>query len=234
MIGMIQVVIVEDDYRIGNIHEEFVNKVDGFQVVGKALNGKEALKLVEEYDVDLLLLDIYMPDVLGTNLMTEIRKINLKIDVIIISAATEKDIIEDAIRLGAFDYIIKPVKMKRFIDTLERYKKMRKRLEDKQTVDQDLLDRFFGHTESDDMEEDVVVTPKGIDPLTLKKVEDVINQTSEGITAEEMGNLVGASRTTARRYLEYLISEGRLVAELEYGAVGRPERKYFAAGDRVE
>jgi len=231
---MIQVVIVEDDYRIGNIHEEFVNKVDGFQVVGKALNGKEALKLVEEYDVDLLLLDIYMPDVLGTNLMTEIRKINLKIDVIIISAATEKDIIEDAIRLGAFDYIIKPVKMKRFIDTLERYKKMRKRLEDKQTVDQDLLDRFFGHTESDDMEEDVVVTPKGIDPLTLKKVEDVINQTSEGITAEEMGNLVGASRTTARRYLEYLISEGRLVAELEYGAVGRPERKYFAAGDRVE
>jgi CitB family two-component system response regulator CitT len=166
--------------------------------------------------------------------MTEIRRVNMNVDIIIISAATEKTIIEDAIRLGAFDYIIKPVNMKRFINTLERYKRMRERLHNKQTIDQELLDRFFGLTELGETEPDTVTTPKGIDPLTLKKVDDVIYQTAEGLTAEEMGNLVGASRTTARRYLEYLISEGRLVAELEYGAVGRPERKYFAARDKVE
>lgn len=225
---MINVVIVEDDYRIGNIHEEFLEKVDGFRVVGKALNGKEALQLVKEKEeIDLLLLDIYMPDILGTNIMSEIRKFNLKIDIIIISAATEKDIIEDAIRFGAFDYIIKPVKMKRFTETLERYKKMKQSLTEKQTIDQALLDRYFGHMEKEETEV-LASTPKGIDPLTLKKIKEIIYQKDEGITAEEMGNLAGASRTTARRYLEYLISKEKLVAELEYGAVGRPERKYFA------
>ncbi|WP_249869178.1 response regulator [Oceanobacillus saliphilus] len=227
--GDIHVVIVEDDYRIGNIHEEFLNKADGFKVVGKALNGQEALQLVTENEhVDLLLLDIYMPDFLGTEVMAEIRKINLSIDIIIISAATEKNIIEDAIRFGAFDYIIKPVKMKRFIETLERYKNMRMSLKSEQDIDQHLLDRFFGHSNQGETVQ-AALTPKGIDPLTLKKIEDIIYKTAEGITAEEMGSLVGASRTTARRYLEYLISEGTLVAELEYGAVGRPERKYFAA-----
>lgn len=226
---MIKVVIAEDDYRIGRIHEKFISKVDGFQVVGKALNGEETLKLIKEKDADLLLLDIYMPDILGSEVMAEIRKRNLKLDIIIISAATEKDIVEEVIRFGAIDYILKPVEMKRFITTLERYKAMKENLDSDQ-INQKLLDNFFGHMEAKDTPSEQ--TPKGIDPITLEKVVGMMNKIrNEGITAEEMGEKIGVTRTTARRYLEYLISQKSVKAELEYGTVGRPERKYFMNGD---
>lgn len=222
---MIKVVIAEDDYRIGGIHEKFLSKVEGFQVIGTALNGEETLKLLTENEVDLLLLDIYMPDILGSDVMAEIRKRNLKVDIIIISAATEKDIVEQVIRYGAIDYILKPVEMQRFIATLERYKEMRKNLNNNM-INQELLDNYFGFF--DEEETAFSETPKGIDPITLEKVKKTISQiNNEGITAEAMGERIGVTRTTARRYLEYLISQDRVKAELNYGTVGRPERRYI-------
>lgn len=221
---MIKVAIIEDDYRIANIHEEFIKKLNSFKVVGKALNGEEALKLITNNDVELILLDIYIPDMLGTELIQKIHDINPGIDFIVISAAVEKEIVEKVIRSGVFDYIIKPVKMDRFIETIERYVKVKEKLAARDEVDQSFLDDYFGYPS------DVITmekkTPKGIDPLTLEKIKGIIYQLEIGLTAEEMGKEIGVSRTTARRYLEYLISVGSVVAELEYGIVGRPERRY--------
>ncbi|MBC5637719.1 response regulator [Ornithinibacillus sp. BX22] len=220
---MINVVIVEDDFRIAKIHEEFIGKVSGFRVVGRALNGETAIQLIAEKRVDLVILDVYLPDILGANLIDTIRETNSHIDFIMVTAATETELVSEIIRNGVFDYIIKPVKMERFIETLQRYREMKENLERKKEVDQSFLDKYFGHQSATlDQKE----TPKGIDPLTLEKVSDIINTLKGGITAEEMGAKIGASRTTARRYLEYLISVGEVAAELEYGIVGRPERKY--------
>ncbi|WP_330949316.1 response regulator [Virgibacillus sp. MG-45] len=218
---MIHVIIVEDDYRIANIHEEFLNKIAGVKVVGKALNGQQALQLIKEETVQLVILDIYMPDILGSKLIQEIREIDQNIDIIMISAATETEIVGDVIRTGVFDYIIKPVKMERFIETIEKYKKVKENLEASKDIDQSFLDDYFGVKKPG-----IVDTPKGIDPLTLQKIKENMYETEIGMTAEEMGTRIGVSRTTARRYLEYLISTGEVIAELEYGIVGRPERKY--------
>lgn len=221
---MINVIIVEDDYRVAGIHEEFLAKMDGFHVVGKALNGSDALQMIRENTVDLVLLDVYMPDKLGTALIRDIRDLNPEADIIMISAATNKHIVEVAIRHGVFDYIIKPVKMDRFMETIEKYKRTRRRLATNEEVDQSFLDDYFGHVAT--KKSLTKKTPKGIDPLTLDKIKEILPKKHEGITAEEMGLEIGASRTTARRYLEYLISVGACTAELEYGIVGRPERKY--------
>ncbi|WP_077328444.1 response regulator [Virgibacillus siamensis] len=220
---MIHVVIAEDDFRVAGIHEKFLTEVTGVKVVGKALTGSDTLKLIRDHQVDLVLLDIYMPDMLGTELIAEIRAIHHGIDVIMISAATEKEMVEKSIKSGIFDYIIKPVEMNRFTETIERYKRTKKAFINKPEVDQSLLDDYFGHN---DQTQTSKPTPKGIDPLTLKNIQEIMKGTETGITAEEMGEQIGASRTTARRYLEYLISVGEVQANLEYGIVGRPERKY--------
>ncbi|GAA0591217.1 response regulator [Virgibacillus siamensis] len=222
---MISVVIAEDDFRVAGIHEKFLSEIPGINLVGKALNGSDTIQLIRDKKVDLVLLDIYMPDMLGTELISEMRIMNPGLDIIMISAATEKQMVEESIKSGIFDYVIKPVEMKRFIATIERYKRTKKTFDDKQEIDQSFLDAYFGHTEQNDQTEKT--TPKGIDPLTLKNIREIMHQTSTGITAEEMGKKIGASRTTARRYLEYLISVGEVKAELEYGIVGRPERKYI-------
>ena len=119
---MIKVAIAEDDFRVAEIHEKFLHKVDGVKLVGKARSGKETLTLVQSKKIDLILLDIYMPDMLGTDLIEKIKKMDQSIGIIMISAANEKPMIEKAIQLGIFDYIIKPVKMERFIAAVERFK----------------------------------------------------------------------------------------------------------------
>lgn len=222
---MIKVAIVEDDFRIAAIHEKFLLKIDGVTVVGKALNGEDAMSLLKAQDIDLLLLDVYMPDQLGTELLVKIRSEFPNVDIIMITAAVEKDLVEISLRNGVADYIIKPVTLERFIETIKSYKKKHFLLHNSLEINQKIIDEFLGKNtnHSQGHEEHY---PKGIDPLTLQKVKQLMKKTSSSISAEEMGEMMGASRTTARRYLEYISSIGECSAELEYGIVGRPERRY--------
>lgn len=221
---MINIIISEDDFRVAAIHEQFLKKIDGVSVIGKALNGEETLNLLQQHQVDLVILDIFMPDRMGTDLVYEIRKNYPHIDVIIISAASEKSFVEASVRGGVFDYIIKPVTMERFKKSIENYKKRYDFFHHHKELNQNLIDSFFGMKENPYVENGEL--PKGIDPLTLQKVKGILKLEPNGISAEEMGEKMGASRPTARRYLEYLTSIGEGSAELEYGIVGRPERKY--------
>ncbi|WP_077302143.1 response regulator [Virgibacillus pantothenticus] len=224
---MIKIVIAEDDFRVADIHEQFLSQLDDVEVVGKALNGEETIELIKNQEVHLLLLDIYMPDILGVDLLPNIRKISSNIDIIMITAATDIDMVRNSLDYGVFDYIIKPLKMERFLHTIEKYKQKRNLIQSHASVSQEEVDQLFRGekvTSANKMRSDL---PKGVDPLTLEKVKAIIKKERQGITAEEMSLRMGASRTTARRYLEYLISMGEVEAELEYGIVGRPERKYI-------
>lgn len=225
---LIKVLIVEDDYRIAEIHEKFLEELDGITVISKALTGKEALEIAKQHDVDLVLLDLYLPDIFGENLLKKLRKLKKNIDFVIISAASETHIVERLLRSGIFDYMIKPVIKERLLETIERYIDFVRTLKKKHVVEQKFLDSYFGFDTSDDKNSrNIKDTPKGIDPLTLEKVKEIMEDTTEGITAEKLGEKIGASRTTARRYLEFLISEGEVTADLQYGTIGRPERIYF-------
>ncbi|QGH36839.1 response regulator [Gracilibacillus salitolerans] len=222
---MLKVAITEDDYRVASIHEGFLKHIEDCEVVFKSLTADDTLDKLQGTDVDLILLDTYMPDRLGTEIIEEIKEIKPDIGIIMISAGTDKEIVREALKKGIFDYIIKPVSLERFVDTVKKFKQFYEEIDKKDEVDQKLLDTYFGRSSTVFSEPDQN-TPKGIDPLTLKKVKEILKD-AKGVTAEEMGRQMGASRTTARRYLEYLISEGECQAELEYGIVGRPERKYY-------
>ncbi|WP_181347209.1 response regulator [Thalassobacillus sp. CUG 92003] len=223
---MINVLIAEDDFRIANIHERFLADIPGVALAGKALTGEETLRLLDEQSVDLLLLDIYMPDYLGTELIQETRRKQPELDIIVITAAQEKQFLEESLRKGVFNYLIKPVTLERFTEVLNDYKQRQSLLKSKDVIDQDVVDELFTtQAGKQNLPESL---PKGIDPITLSKVVSIIEGGNQGWTAEEMGNKIGASRTTARRYLEYLVSIDKAEAEQEYGIVGRPERKYYS------
>jgi response regulator of citrate/malate metabolism len=222
-----QVLIVEDDFRVANINRQFVEKVEGFSVAGVARTGEEALQLIEELQVNLVLLDVFIPDLSGLEILWKIREKYREIDVIMITAAKEVQSIEEALRGGAIDYMIKPIDFARFETTLLRYYGTRKLMEDREEMDQNEVDRLWGIRGTVQKIEPTTI-PKGIDPITLTKVLEEINRSKlEGLTAVELGHLLGTSRTTSRRYLEYMVSVGQVKAELKYGEVGRPERRYF-------
>ncbi|SDX79955.1 response regulator [Salimicrobium album] len=220
---MMKVMISEDDFRVANLHEQFLNTIDDIEVVAKAANAEETIALVEEKQPDLLLLDVYMPDELGSHLLPRIRDKSPQTDVIMITAAKDKETVEHSLNYGVVDYIIKPITIERFQKTIEEYKKRTNILNKTEEFSQETLD-FLLNQQEEHREEEV---PKGIDPITLKKVERFLMSEKEGVTAEQVSEKMGASKTTARRYLEYLVSTDTAAAEMKYGRVGRPERKYY-------
>lgn len=257
-----RIVIAEDDRRITELQQRFVEKIDGFQVEAIALTLEEARDLVEVLEPDLLLLDIHFPEGTGLELLSELRGTNQETDVILVTAAKEASTLQAALRGGVFDYILKPLVFERLQAALQNYARHRQQMDQllqqeqeeqhlaQQDVDQ-LLPRgnSLGSSDSSQLHssderspldqsgqtntaektkgtQEKVVLPKGIDALTLEKIRQAFQSSREDFNAEEVGEKVGVSRTTARRYLEYLVSTEELIADVSYGTVGRPERRY--------
>ncbi len=222
----VRVLIIEDDLRISELHQRFTEKIEDFEVVGIANTLEHAREMIEVLEPDLVLLDLFFPEGNGLELLHEMRSGATPADVILITAAREIASLQEALRGGVFDYIIKPAFFPRFEEALLKYRDYVHRIANGGPLDQKEVDRIFHATQGG--ESGGGAMPKGIDPLTLKKVRAVFDQAESGdFSAEEVGEQIGASRSTARRYLEFLVSEGFLGADLIYGVVGRPERRYF-------
>ncbi|TLS50310.1 response regulator [Paenibacillus antri] len=227
----IEVLIVEDDLRIAEIHRRFTEKHDGFRIVATASTGEEAKDWLSVVKPNLVLLDVYLPDMLGIDLVRFIRNENLDTDIIMITAASETDVVKHAMHGGVFDFIMKPLTYERFKNSLDRYREARAHLRGSSRLTSEQIERLWQGTVATGaaLRESSEAMPKGIDPLTLEKVMESIRLSGpEGVTAESVSGNTGLSRSTSRRYLEYLVSQKKLTAQLNYGTIGRPERRYVA------
>jgi two-component system CitB family response regulator len=221
-----EVFIVEDDIRIAEINRRFVEKVNGFSVCGIATNEEDAKEQISILKPDLVILDIFFPDMNGLDLLRWIRSEFRGIEVIMVTAATEVETLKNALEDGIFDYIVKPVIFQRFKETLlhfNNYKLSIHQLADDNEINQNIIDTIIKREKAENTQSNL---PKGIDRITLDKVSSILTNKKAGCTAEDLGQLIGASRTTARRYLEYLVAEQKVSADITYGGVGRPERIY--------
>jgi two-component system, CitB family, response regulator len=224
-----KVFIIEDDIQTAEINSQYIAQMKRFQVGGIATTITEAKKVLPVVNPDLILLDVYFPDGTGSEFLWEIRKDYRNTDVILVTAAKETEHISNAFRGGAFDYILKPIIFNRFEDTLLKYQQYKERMNDSQVENQHEVDTLFNRKKSTGSIQTVPEPPKGIDTITLDSILKAIGTGDDrGYTAEEMAGEVGVTRTTARRYLEYLVSQKKIRVELTYGGVGRPQRRYFA------
>ncbi len=224
---MIDMILVEDDPMVMSVNESFIVQVGGFQVVNKARTGRLALELIEKHQPRLVILDIYLPDMSGIEILKELRRQGTPTDVIMITAADDVDIVQDAIRFGVVDYIIKPFKFKRIKAALEKYKAYSNKFGDQGVIDQEQLDNLTSMNsfpKINNVGDNIL--PKGLREITLKQVLTFLGNGTQGYSAEEVAEGVGLARVTARRYLEYLGRNGQVCLESQYGSVGRPVNKY--------
>lgn len=219
---MISVVVIDDDFRVAKIHSSFVSRVDGFEVVGVAHSGADAVALVEQAKPDLLLLDLYLPDVFGLDLLSQLRVQGLHCDVIVISAGNESSTVQQAVQLGVTNYLLKPFTSADLKQRLDDYRSQRATSHPDQLSDQSAIDRLFGRTETPPLEQ----LPKGMSPETATLILTEVANSAGDISASECAELVGISRVSARRYLEHYAGRGLINVTLRYGAAGRPERRY--------
>ena len=219
---MIRTLVVDDDFMAVSVHRQFVERIPGFEVVGEATTGAEARALVERLRPDLVLLDIYLPDENGIELMRRLRASDSRADVIAITSAKDVDVLRDAMQLGVVHYIVKPFTFTTLRDRLESYATARQRLADMKHADQRDIDRLYGllRTSSD------ASLPKGISPPTLTLVASLLRGADGPLSTAEVASGAGISQGVARRYLRFLSDSGAVDFTLRYGAAGRPEHLY--------
>ena len=223
MMEHIDVLIVEDEPNIAEVHNFYLQRMNRFRPVGVATTVAEARNMIRILKPKLILLDNFLPDGKGIELLKELTSVTHPADVIFITAASDMDTVREAVRCGVFDYLLKPIAYDRMEGSLERYLKYISSLKASDNVNQRHVDELFNFQAKT---QHLEALPKGIDELTLEKLKEIYLQHDQAYTAESLGKAIGISKTTARRYLEYCVTSGFLEAQILHGKVGRPERIY--------
>lgn len=219
---MIRVLIVDDDFMVAKVHSGYVAKTPGYEVVGVAHTGTDALRAVDDLRPDLVLLDIYLPDMDGVSVLRELRtSTSAETDVIVISAATDVETVRAAMRGGVLHYLIKPFTYAALYDQLKHFAALHERLGTLSKAGQSDVDQVFGGRPSG-----ATPLPKGLSGETAAVVERVLRMSTEDVSAAECAARTDISRVSARRYLEHFVATGQAAVRLRYGT-GRPERRYY-------
>jgi len=219
---MCKVLIVEDDPMVALFTQRYLEQVTGFTLEAIAKNANDALEVLANKQIDLILLDIYMPGMNGLELLSHIRQTGEGVDVIILSAACDSYSIKQGLLHGAIDYIIKPYEFTRLYTALIQYKERDVLLNDQKNMNQKELDERILHKEVQVRPE----LPKGLDRNTLQKTWLAIQKVNGPFTTEELAKGIGISRVSVRKYLDFLQKLQIIQLDICYGAVGRPAYKY--------
>ncbi|MET9875371.1 response regulator [Actinacidiphila glaucinigra] len=225
---MIKVLVVEDDPVAADAHRLYVDRLPGFTVAAVAHSGGAALRALERHQVDLILLDLNLPDGHGLQVVRTLRAAGHTADVVAVTSARDLGVVRQAVSVGVVQYLLKPFTFPTLRDRLERWARYRDELAGGEASGQDEVDRALAALRSPEGS----VLPKGLSGPTLEAVTAALREAAEGLSANAAAQAVGVSRITARRYLEHLVETGRAVRAPQYGQVGRPELTYRWAPQR--
>lgn len=219
---MIRTLVVDDDFRVADLHVGYVDRVEGFQAAGRALSAADAIEQTRSLRPDLVLLDVYLPDRSGLDVAKVIRTFpEPQPDLLFVTAARDVDTVRTAIQRGALHYLVKPFTFPTFREKLEQYRAWRSQLDPGRSADQAAVDRLYGA-----LRPTPSTPPKGVAGPTLEVVVDGLRALDGAASAAEVAARCGVSRATARRYLEYLVEAGQVERRLRYGSTGRPEHRF--------
>ncbi len=222
---MIKVLIVEDDPMVAMLNTHYLEQVGGFELVQAVNSVKEAIEVLEESRVDLVLLDIFMPEETGFELLMYIRNQEKEIDIMMISAVHDMGSIKKALQYGVVDYLIKPFTFERFKKALTIYREKLTFMKEQQKISQSELDSLILQKEK----REPTVTkelPKGLTKQTMQLIwQKTESLNGRAFTTDEMAQLVGVSRVSIRKYVMFLTEIGVLENEMVYQHVGRPVSK---------
>ncbi|HZX07915.1 response regulator [Kribbella sp.] len=224
---MIRTLVVDDDFHVAHAHARSVAKVPGFVVVGEAHSAAEAHQLVTTATPDLLLLDMYLPDRTGLDLVRQLAAESPETgvpDFILITAARDIESVRAAIQLGAIYYLVKPFAFPALREQLEAYQHWRLRLSEAREADQDTVDTLYSMLRSPAAD----ARQRRRLPATMARVLDTVAGAATAVSAADVAENLGVSRPTAQRYLAILVQRGLVDLDLAYGATGRPEHRYSA------
>ncbi|GGI48774.1 two-component system CitB family response regulator [Agromyces flavus] len=223
----IRVVIVDDDFAVAQVNRAFVDAQPGFAVVAEAHTGEAALAAIERHRPQLVLLDVYLPDLGGLDVLRRLRAEGDDVEVIAVTAARDLDTVRRARQLGVRHYLVKPFSGASLVERLDDVRRgiAAERAAPRAALDQRGIDRVLGAS-AGTITARRVALPKGLSPVSLERVAAGLADCPADASAAEIAEALGMSRVSARRYLEHLVATGAAEVAPRYGSAGRPEHRY--------
>lgn len=221
----IRVLIIEDEAIAAEAHATYVGRLPAFEVAAVARSVQEAIRAIETVPIDLILLDLHLPDGHGLHLLRQIRAAGHHLDVIAVTSARDLEVVRQAISQGVFAYILKPFTFAGFKLKLDQYAAYLDQFSDQsQAQGQRDVDEMLNSLRPASVNASL---PKGMSAETLDDVIRTLDAAkTRTFSASEMAAEIGSSRVTARRYLEHLAEIGTARRSTRYGNTGRPEVEY--------
>jgi response regulator of citrate/malate metabolism len=217
----IATLVVEDEQLASEAHVAYLERLPAFTLAGVARTAQEALAALRDSRVDLVLLDVNLPDGNGLDVVRRMRAAGHAADVIAVTANRDLAAVRRAVHLGVVGYLLKPFGAANFTAKLEQYAAFRRTLTETEVESQADVDRLLTgmvHRER---------LPAGLSAETLDAVVRLLTESARSAT--EVADATGVSRVTARRYLEHLADTGAVRRAPRYGGTGRPTVEYTVA-----
>ncbi|UFS99428.1 response regulator [Nocardia huaxiensis] len=225
--GDLNVLVVDDDFRVANLHAGIVSALPGF-TVGATVNTLAAARAaIAESDFDLALVDVYLPDGSGVDLVREIR-----FDAMMLTAATESDTVRAALSAGALGYLVKPFDHAALAARLAGYARYRRILADPEVSAVDVDAALAALRPAASATGPSAQSAPPVQSPTKDLVLQAVRGSIDPMSAAQVSAAIGISRATAQRYLAALVGAGSLRMQLRYGSTGRPEQEYSAGPAR--
>ncbi|MBW6411752.1 response regulator [Clostridium weizhouense] len=219
---MIKVLIVEDDPMVALINKTYLEKIQGIKVFGPEIYENEIIDVIEKEEIDLILLDVFLPYKSGIEILKSLRGKKYLQDIIMITAANSVEELKMAYAYGVIDYLIKPFEFKRFEEAINKYKIKHNMLSKEDKITQKELDSVFSNNTNE------ALLPKGLNKRTLDKIINFLKESDNKIwTLREISYELSISNVTIKKYMDYLESIGSVWVEMNMGNIGRPEMKYY-------
>ena len=219
---MKKVIIIEDDPMVAMINMEYLSKCGNVEIIGQGSTKEETLTFLKKFPIDLILLDVYLGDENGIDILQSIRALGYTTDVIMITSANGSQDIKKALALGCVDYLIKPFDFDRFKIAIEKTLQRDEILKNEKLY-QCRID-IINLNENLDCNCDL---PKGLNKNTLEEIELIIdNIQEEQFGIKDVCELSHLSNVTIKKYLDYLESTKKIKAFSIYGNIGRPLYMY--------
>ncbi|WP_317312336.1 response regulator [Clostridium thermobutyricum] len=222
---MINVLIVEDDPMVALINKKYLEEIGEIKTFGPLITKNEIFDIIEKENIDLIIMDVFLPKENGLDILKALRENGKVTDVIMITAANTVDELKKAFSLGIVDYLVKPFEFDRFKDSIIKYKKKREVFLKDKSLNQEDLDYILNQNNNLNGKENNL--PKGLNKRTLEKIIEFLESNKNEIwTLRELAEKIKISNVTIKKYMDYLENENKLEVKMTCGNIGRPELKY--------
>ncbi len=223
---MYQVIIIEDDPMVASINKQYVELTPSFRVINVFKSGIEALEYLKENDADLIILDYYTPLMNGTEFIDQLHAMGKAPSIIMVTSASDTDIVLQLLSRGVIDYLVKPFEYSRFKAALDKYSQMKEYLSQaKNNMEQGEIDKLLTHQESAGTA--AANLTKGLNETTLGLIRSFLKENrNDTYSSEQIAEQIHLSRITIRRYMNYMVETGELISTIDYQTGGRPSIRY--------